>query len=128
MNDLLLDVVNNIKSLLEHSKEEVRVEEVKVRSFTECPECGENINNGYFKLTINSTKPIFLSYINFHDMNIHLVYNEEYGATDSNVNELLRENSKRNPRDQLSINEIESKVSKYSLSKLDQIIKKMITD
>lgn len=128
MSEILIEIVNDINALLEHLKEEVQIEHLKVRSFTECPECGEKINNGFFKLTKNAIEPVFLSYATFHDMSTHLVYDEEYGATNKDVNELLQENSRKNPRDQLSLDEIEPQIIKYSIQKLRQVIKTMIMD
>lgn len=128
MEDLLLEIVDIIKCLLEGLKEEVQIEHTKVRSFSECPECGEKINDGYFKLTKNSTKSVILRYDTFHDMDIHLTYNQEYGATDKDINKLLQENGKKNPRDQLSIDEIEAQISKYSIEKLGRVIKTMFID
>jgi len=128
MSELLIEIVNDINALLEHLQDEVKIEHKKVRSFSECPECGERINNGYFKLIKNATKSVFLSYDIYHNMSTHIIYDKEYGATDKDVNELLKENSKKSPRDQLSIDEIESQISKYSLEKLGQVIKTMTTD
>jgi len=128
MIDLLIETVKVIKDLIEISNDVLKIEHVKLRSFSECPECGERINNGYFKIEKHSFQPIIISYETFHNMDIHCIYDKEYGATDKILGELLQENELKNPRDRLSYNEIQTQIKAYSLEELFNLIKEMIQE
>ena len=126
MIDLLIKTVKIIKDLLEISTETFKTEQVKLRSFSECPECGERINNGYFKIEKLSLKPIIISYETFHNMDIHCIYDKEYGAVDTILGDLLQENENKSSRDQLSYREIEAQIKTYSLEELFNFVNEKI--
>lgn len=126
MNELLIETVEIVKDLLEISNDFLKIDHVKVRSFSECPECGEIINNGYIKIEKHSFQPIIISYETFHNMDIHCIYDKEYGATDNILGELLQENELKNHRDQLSYNEIQAQIKTYSLEELFNLINEII--
>ena len=126
MDELLIETVKIIKDLLEISNDILKIEHVNVRSFSECPECDERINNGYFKIEKHSFQPIIISYETFHNMDIHCIYDKEYGATDNILGELLQENELKNHRDQLSYNEIQAQIKTYSLEELFNLINEII--
>jgi len=128
MNDLLIETVKIIKDLLEISNDALKIEQTKLRSFSECPECGERINNGYFKIAKHSLQPIIISYETFHNMDTHCIYDKEYGATDKILGELLQENKRKNPRDQLSYMEVQAQIKTYSLEELFNLINKIILE
>ena len=122
MSDVILNLVEKIKYLLKNEKRDVNITQVKVRSFSECPECGEKINNGYFKITKPPEQTVILTHDSFHDMDVHLVYTKDHGATDKVLGELLQENEGKNPRDQLNFKEIQAQIKEYSLDELNEII------
>ncbi len=126
MDELLIETVKIIKELLESSNDILKIEQVKLRSFSECPECGERINNGYFKIEKHSLKPIIISYETFHNMDTHCIYDKEYGAIDKILGELLQENENKSSRDQLSYKEIQAQIKTYSLEELFNFINEKI--
>ena len=126
MDELLIETVKIIKDLLEISNNILKIEHVNVRSFSECPECGERINNGYFKIEKRSFQPIIISYEMFHNMDTHCIYDKEYGATDKILGELLQKNELKNDRDQLSYKEIQAQIKTYSLEELFNLINEII--
>ena len=126
MDELLIETVKIIKDLLEICNNILKIEHVNVRSFSECPECGERINNGYFKIEKHSFQPIIISYEMFHNMDTHCIYDKEYGATDKILGELLQENELKNHRDQLSYKEIQAQIKTYSLEELFNLINEII--
>lgn len=128
MNELLIKTVKIIKDLLESSNDVLKTEQVKLRSFSECPECGERINNGYFRIEKHSLKPIIISYETFHNMDTHCIYDKEYGAIDKILGELLQENENKSSRDQLSYKEIQAQIKTYSLEELFNFINEKIPE
>ena len=111
-------------------KEGVIIDHIKLNCSMECPECGESINKGYFKIkrivlssnippTITEREPkIFLSYEVLHNMEIHGIYDNHNCATNENFRELVNESLQKNPRDQVNQQELESQVKKYSIEEL----------
>ena len=128
MNELLIKTVKIIKDLLESSNDVLKTEQVKLRSFSECPECGERINNGYFRIEKHSLKPIIISYETFHNMDTHCIYDKEYGAIDKILGELLQENENKSSRYQLSYKEIQAQIKTYSLEELFNFINEKIPE
>ena len=123
MSEEILEIVDKIKVLLENQPEKTEIEEVKVRSFSTCPECDASYNNGYFKVKTN--QQVVIKYETFHNMEAHLIYDTEHGATDKAVDELEKENNTKDPRDQLSNTAIQAQIKKYSLEDLTEIIREI---
>ena len=67
-----------------------------------------------------------MSYEVFHKMEEHKIYEMNNCATNESFGELYHENSQKNPRDQLSEQELQNQIKKYSLEELDEIITKMM--
>ena len=126
MSELLIKTVKIIKDILRTSTDVFKLEQVKVRSFSECPECGDRINNGYFKIEKHSFQPIIISYETFHNMEEHYIYDREHGATDKILGVLLLENERKKPRDQLSYMEIEDQIKKFSLEELSNLLNEIV--
>ena len=126
MSELLLEIADKIKPLLEVSREGISLEQVKLRSFTECSECGEQVNDGYFILSKSPNEHIVMSYKTFHDIDIHLTYEKDHGAKSAVLNDLERENEKKEPRDQLSLAELQAQIKKYSLEELHKKVLEIV--
>ena len=122
MFELLIKTVKIIKDILKIGTDILKIEQVKVRSFSECPECGERTNNGYFKIITQSLQQIVISYEMFHNMDVHGIYDKEYGATDKILNDLLQENEKKKSHDQLSYMEIQAQIKTYSLEEIFNLL------
>lgn len=115
----------------------VLIDHVKLRSATPCPICGVNINNGYFKILLISLtnsvskefiekQKVVMSYEVLHNMEEHKIYEKINGATNESFGELYHENSKKNPRDQVSEQELHEQIKRYTLEELDEILERMI--
>ncbi len=120
------------------AKKGVVVDHVKLRSRFSCPECGEDINNGYFKilkLLLSTSVPneiieikqkIVMSYEVHHNVEKHRIYDKYNCATNENFGELEHQNNRKNPRDQLNQQELEKQIKKYTLEELDKIINELL--
>lgn len=123
---------------LKLTKKGVIIDHVKLRSATPCHLCGTSINNGYFKILlislansgpeelIEDKEKVVMSYEVFHNMEEHKIYEKINGATNESFGELYNENSQKNPRDQLSEQELHEKIIKYSLKELNGIMDKLL--
>ena len=111
---------------------------VKVMSSFSCPECGTDINNGYFKVlqlslsksvsteTVEVNQQIVMSYEVHHKMEKHRIYNKNKGATNESFGELQLQNDQKNPRNQLSQQELQEQIKNYSLEELYRILSEMM--
>ena len=120
------------------AKKGVVIDHVKLRSSFSCPECGVDINNGYFKIlnlilsesepneTIEIKQKIVMSYEVLHNMEKHRIYDKYNCATNENFGELQHQNSKKNPRDQLNQQELQRQIKKYTLEELDKILNELM--
>jgi hypothetical protein len=120
------------------AKKGVVIDHVKLRSSFSCPECGVDINNGYFKIlnlilsesesneAIVINQKIVMSYEVHHNMEEHRIYDKYNCATNENFGELLHQNNKKNPRDQLNQQELQKQIKKYTLEELDRILNELI--
>jgi len=116
----------------------VVIDHVKLSSRFSCPECGEDINNGYFKilkLLLSNSVPneiieikqrIFMSYEVHHNMEKYRIYDKYICATNENFGELEHQNNRKNPRDQLNQQELEKQINKYTLEELDGILNELM--
>ena len=104
---------------------------VQVKSRHPCDDCGVFINNGYFKILISSLsesnsikilKQAVISYDAFHQMKVHGNFDETSSAVNADISDLMQENDKKNPRDQVSQRELAKTIRPYSLAELDQLL------
>ena len=116
-------MVDKIKKILEEKTDGVDVTEKKARSFSECRECSERVNNGSFQLMLHpggsDEATIIMTYATLHAMAAHGSYPSGREATDANLGELIAENEKKSPGLQLSRSELDSSIKRYSLEELD---------
>jgi len=127
---LLFDYLNPLTS-----KTGVIIDHVKLMSVTSCPECGVEINNGFFKILLAESVPneiieikqkIVMSYETLHNIETHGIYEKHNWATNESFDELLKHNNNKNPRDRLNDQELEKQIKKYSLEELDKILTEMM--
>ena len=74
----IVSKINDISLLKKHL---IELEHTKVRSFTECPKCGERINNGFFTITKHPTwnsakQSLKFYYLTLHYLEDHEIYPE----------------------------------------------------
>jgi hypothetical protein len=123
---------------LQPAKKGVIIDHVKLRSATPCSICGTSVNNGYFKILlislansspkelIDNQKKVIMSYEVFHNMEKHKIYEKINGATNESFGELYHENSQKNPRDQLSEQELHEQIKRFALEELNEILDRMM--
>ncbi len=104
---------------------------VRVKSRHTCDNCDEYINNGFFKILVSSlselnaieiSKQAIISYDDFHQMKVHGTFNETSSAMNADISELMQENDKKNPRDQMSQMELAKTIQPYTLANLDILL------
>ncbi|MHA1945513.1 MAG: hypothetical protein ACXAC6_15930 [Candidatus Hodarchaeales archaeon] len=110
-----------------------------LRSLSSCPECGVNINNGYFKVilashsgSVNSgsiqvEQKVVISYEALHNLINHKISNKYVVATNESFAELQQQNLDKNPRDQLSQQNLKNLIENYNLKKLNTKLSEMMT-
>jgi hypothetical protein len=67
-----------------------------------------------------------MSYEVLHNMEKHRIYDINCCATNENFGELLHQNNKKNPRDQLNQQVLQKQIIKYSLEELDRILNELM--
>ena len=119
--------INNISILRKHL---IEIEHEKVRSFTECPKCGERINNGSFMVTKHPTwnsskQSLLFHYLTFHYLEDHEIYPEFIPVQNICYSEISKENDNLNPRNNIRMPEIQTK-EKITLDDLFMKLNEMI--
>jgi len=97
----IVSKINNISVLRKHL---IEIEHNKVRSFTECPKCGERINNGFFMVTKHPTwnsskQSLLFHYLTFHYLEDHEIYPEFIPVQNISYSEIQKENDNLNLRE-----------------------------
>jgi hypothetical protein len=124
----IVSKINNISILRKHLTE---IEHNKVRSFTECPKCGERINNGFFMVTKHPTwnsskQSLMFHYLTFHYLENHEIYPEFLPVQNIRYSEIIKENNNSNPRDQIQMPKIQAKEEESTLEELFMKFNEMI--
>ena len=103
-----------------------------------CSECGIDMNNAYFRIlkiiqphsfnkeAFEIKQKIIMSYEVLHRMKEHKIYNKIHYATNECYGESEITNSKKNPRDQLSPQELQNKIKKFTIEELEIELTNMI--
>ena len=126
----IISKINNISILRKHL---IEIEHNKVESFTECPKCGERINNGFFMLTKHPTwnsskQSLLFHYLTFHYLEDHEIYPEFIPVQNISYSEIFKENDNVNSRDKFQMPKIRDKEKIISLEdlfiKLNEMINK----
>jgi len=124
-------IVSKINDLSILRKHLIEIEHNKVRSFTECPKCGEKINNGFFMVTKHPTwdsskQSLVFHYLTFHYLENHEIYPEFIPVQEVNYSEIQSENEKLDPRDKIKLPDIRSKEKIYNLEELFMKVNKLL--
>ncbi|MBY9019164.1 MAG: hypothetical protein KGD66_10075 [Candidatus Lokiarchaeota archaeon] len=119
--------INNISIL---RKDLIEIEHEKVRSFTECPEFGERINNGFFMVTKHPTwnsskQSLLFHYLTFHYLEDHEIYPEFIPVQNICYSGISKKNDDLNPRDKIRMPKIQAK-EKITLDDLFMKLNEMI--
>ena len=131
MNSKLNFIVSSINNLSILRKHLIEIEHKKVRSFTECPKCGEKINNGFFMVTKHPTwnsskQSLMFHYLTFHYLENHEIYPEFLPVQNIRYSEIIKENDNLNPRDQIHMPKIRTKEEVFTLEELFMKFNEMI--
>lgn len=133
MNSIISFIISKINNISILRKHLIEIEHNKVESFTECPKCGERINNGFFILTKhptwNSSKhSLLFHYLTFHYLEDHEIYPEFIPVQNISYSEIFKENDNVNSRDKFQMPKIRDKEKIISLEdlfiKLNEMINK----
>ena len=121
-------------------KKGVFIDNVILRSVSQCEECGVDVNNGYFKIllatrsvsnespSINVEQKIVISFEALHNMMNHKIPDDYIVAANENFGELEQENLNKKPGDQLSLQDLEKIIEKYTLKDLNIQLRKMMVN
>ncbi len=119
-------------------KKGISIDHVILRSVSPCPECGGEINNGYFKIILASRsdsansdanqveQQLVISYEALHNLMNHEISSEFLVATNESFGELEQQNLNKNPRDQLSQQKLEKSIENYTLKELNAKLSEMM--
>ncbi len=131
MNSKISYIVSKINNLSILRKRLIEIEHHKVNSFTECPKCGERINEGFFMITKHPTwnsskQSLLFHYLTFHYLEDHEIYPEFIPVQKISYSEATKEDQKMNPRDRIHILEIQGKEKVSTLEALFMKLNEMI--
>lgn len=133
MNSIISFIISKINNISILRKHLIEIEHNKVESFTECPKCGERINNGFFMLTKHPTwnsskQSLLFHYLTFHYLEDHEIYPEFIPVQNISYSEIFKENDNVNSRDKFQMPKIRDKEKIISLEdlfiKLNEMINK----
>ena len=141
-NNLEIDMAKKLL-IKEHlntqtEKKGIYIDHVILRSVSPCPECGGEINNGYFKIIsaslsssddpelIQVEEKLVISYDSLHKLMNHEISTEYVVASNESYGELEQQNLDKNPRDQLSQQDLEKSIVNYTLKELSTRLNEMM--
>ena len=131
MNSKISYIVSKINNISIFRKHLIEIEHNKVENFTECPKCGERINDGFFIITKHPTwnsskQSLIFHYLTFHCLEDHEIYPEFIPVQNIRYSEILKENDNLNPRDRIQMPKIQAKEKVFTLEELFMKLNEMI--
>lgn len=124
----IVSKINDISLLRKHL---IEIEHNKVRSLTECPKCGEKINNGFFMITKHPTwnsvkKSLLFHYLTFHYLEIHEIYPEFIPVQEIFYSDTSKEVEERTLNEKIKSPEVQNKKKVFTLEELLMKLNEMI--